>query len=179
MNSRRLTTTALAALFGGAAFVFTGAIQATHEFGGTHNTLDSTAEYLATAGFAAALLLTAPAYRVLGALARAPRVGVAAMVPQLVIAAMCIVSVVNGEDPAFFNAVAPLCILTWLVSSIVLGVKLKRTGAVPAPVAVAIPLLMVTTIPLSIVGGPLLTGAFWLTIAGHVLRERAPQPALA
>ena len=180
MNSRRLHITLLAALAGGAAYVFTGAIQATHgDFGGTHNTLDSNAEYLVTAGFAAALFLTAPAYRVLGALAGAPRIGIVAMVPQLVIGAMCVVSVLNGEDPAFFNAVAPLCILIWLVSSLVLGVKLKRNGAVPPAVAIAIPLLLVTTIALSIVGGPLLTGAFWLAAATHVLREGTPRVVLA
>jgi len=180
MNSRRLHITLLAALAGGAAYVFTGALQATHgDFGGSHNTLDSTAEYLVTAGFAAALFLTAPAYRVLGALAGAPRAGIAAMAPQLVIGVMCVVSVLNGEDPAVFNAVAPLCILTWLVSSIVLGVKLKRNGAVPAAVAVAVPLLLVTTIVLSIVGGPLLTGAFWLVVAGHALREGTPRAVLA
>jgi hypothetical protein len=180
MNSLRTHITALAALLGGAAYVFTGAIQATHgDFGGTHNTLDSTAEYLVTGGFALALFLTAPAYRVLGALADRPRVGVVAMVPQLVIGAMCVVSIVNGEDPAFFNAVAPVCILTWLVTSVVLGVRLKRNRAVPAPVAIAVPLLLVTTIGLSVVGGPLLTGVFWMVVATHVLRERAPQPAIA
>ncbi|HEX2084248.1 MAG TPA: hypothetical protein VHF89_01080 [Solirubrobacteraceae bacterium] len=180
MSSSRLHITALAALLGGAAFVFTGAIQATHgDFGGTHNTLDSTAEYLVTAGFALALFLTAPAYRVLGALAGAPRLGIAAMVPQLVVGAMCVVSVVNGEDPSVFNAVAPACILTWLGASIALGVKLRRAGTVPTRLALALPFLVIVTLALSPVGGPLLTGAFWLALATHVLRQGEPQAALA
>ncbi|HEX8205607.1 MAG TPA: hypothetical protein VF587_06070 [Solirubrobacteraceae bacterium] len=180
MTSLRHHLTTLAALLGGAAYIVLGAIQATHEFEGSHNTLDTTAEYIVTGGFGLALFLTAPAYRVLGALADRPRVGVIAMVPQLVIGVMCVISVLNGADPSFFNAVAPVCILTWLVSSIVLGVRLRRSGAVPAAVAVAVPALLITTIGLSVIGGAMITGAFWMAVASHVLREgRAAQPALA
>jgi hypothetical protein len=181
MSSLRPNTTTLAALIGGAVYFVLGAIHATHgDFGGTHNTLDSTAEYVVTGGFAVALLLTAPAYRVLGRLASAPRVGVVAMVPQLVIGAMCVVSVFNGEDPGFFNAVAPVCVLTWLVTSIVLAVRIRRLGALPSKAAVAIGLLPVVTLALSPIGGPLLTGAFWMAAAAHVLRSaREPQPAVA
>ena len=179
MNSLRPHITALAALVGGAFYVVLGALQATQDFEGTHNTLDTTAEYIVTGGFAAALFLTAPAYRVLGELAGRPRGGIVAMVPQLVIGLMCVVSVVNGADPAFFNAVAPLCILTWLVSSIVLTVGLRRRGTVPAKVAIAVSVLPLVTLALSPIGGGMLTGAFWMAVAGHVLRERAPQPALA
>ena len=179
MNSHRLNITALAALVGGAVYFVLGAIHATHgDFGGTHNTIDSTAEYIVTGGFAVALFLTAPAYRVIGELAQS-RAGVVAMVPQLVVGAMCVVSVINGEDPAFFNAVAPVCILTWLVASIVLAVKLRRLGTVPPRFAIALPLLVIVTLGLSPIGGPLLTGAFWMAVAAHVLRERAPQPVAA
>ena len=179
MTSLRSHITALAALLGGAAYVVLGAIQATHDFQGSHNTLDTTAEYVVTGGFALALFLTAPAYRVLGSLADRPRVGVIAMVPQLVIGVMCVISVINGADPSFFNAVAPLCILTWLVSSIMLAVGLRRLDVVPRKFAIAIGALPVVTLALSPIGGGLLTGAFWMAIAAHVLRERAPQPALA
>ena len=179
MNSTRLHITALAAVLGGLVYVFCGTLQVTQDFQGSHNTLDTTAEYLVTAGFAAALFLTAGAYRVFGALADAPRVGIVAMVPQLVLGTMCTISVINGEDPAVFNAIAPLCLLTWLVSSVVLAVRLRRREAVPGQVAVALPLLVVATIALSPVGGPILTGAFWLVVGTHVLRSRAPREALA
>jgi hypothetical protein len=182
MNSRRLNITALAALAGGAVYFVLGAIHATHgDFGGTHNTIDSTAEYIVTGGFAIALFLTASGYRVFGALAGTPRAGAVAMAPQLVIGAMCVVSVINGEDPAFFNAVAPVCVLTWLVSSIVIARGLKRTGAVSPRVAIAFGALPVVTLALSPLGGPLLTGAFWVAVATHALRDgaRLPAPATA
>jgi hypothetical protein len=179
MNSTRLQNPALAAVLGGLVYAFVGAIQVTHDFGGTHNTIDSTAEYLVTGALPLAVLLTAPAYRVLGRLAGSPRTALIATVPQLIIGAMCVISVINGEDASFFNAVAPLCLLTWLVSSIVLGVKLRRTNAVPKAVAIAIPLLVPITFMLSPIGGGMLTGAFWMTLGTHALREGEPQPATA
>ena len=175
MNSSRLHIIALAAVVGGLVYVFCGALQVTQDFEGSHNTIDTTAEYLVTAAFAAALFLTAGAYRVIGALADAPRVAVAAIVPQVVIGAMCVLSVINGEDASFFNVVAPISLLTWLVSSVVLAVRLRRRDAVPAGVTVALPLLVVATIALSPVGGPILTGAFWLAVGSHVLRSGAPR----
>jgi hypothetical protein len=181
MDSLRSHLTALTALVGGAAYAFTGAIRVTHgdPATGTHNTLDDTAEYLVTGALPVALFGTAMAYVLLGRLAGAPRVGVAAVVPQVVLALMCIVSVVNGEDASFFNALAPLSLLTWLIASIVLALRLRRAATVPAPVAIVLPLLLVTTFPLNAVGGALITGAFWMALATHVLREGAPQPAVA
>jgi hypothetical protein len=92
---------------------------------------------------------------------------------------MCVISVVNGADPAFFNAVAPLCLLTWLVGSTVLAVRLRRLDVVPRAVAIALPLLLIASFPLAPLGGPLLTGAFWLAIGSHALREGGPQPLAA
>ncbi|HEX8085337.1 MAG TPA: hypothetical protein VF529_13675 [Solirubrobacteraceae bacterium] len=171
MNSRRLHTTALAAVFGGAVYVFTGAIQATHDFEGTHNTIDTTAEYLVTGALPVALFATLLGYRAFGALARRPRAAGAAIAAQAVLAVMCVISVINGEDASFFNAVAPICLLTWLVSSIVIAVGVRRHDAVPRPVAIALPILVPVTFILSPIGGPMITGAFWLTLATHVLRD--------
>ncbi len=181
MNFTRLHTTALAAVLGGATYAFNGALQVTHggDFGGTHNTIDSTAEYLVTGSLPISLALTIPAYAALGRLARAPRAAAAAIAPQIVLALMCVVSVLNGEDASFFNAVAPVCLLTWLVASAILGRRLHALRAVPKPVAIALPLLLIATFPLSPLGGPLLTGAFWVAIGAHALREQTPQPAIA
>jgi hypothetical protein len=172
MNNKILKSsrTALAAIAGGAVFAFTGAIEATQDFGGTHNTIDSTGEYLVTGGFALALLLTAGAYRELGRTAGRPRAGIVAMVPQLVLAVLSTSSVINGEDLPIFNFLAPICLLTWLVASIVIGVGLKRTRAVPKAVAYALPALFIVTIPLSVIGGPLVTGAFWIAVGSQSLR---------
>ena len=179
MNAIRSNLTALAALVGGAAYVFIGALQVTQDFGGTHNTIDSTGEYLVTGGLAVSLLATVLGYRAFGELARAPRVAAVTIVPQVVLALMCIVSVINGEDASFFNAVAPLCLLTWLVGSIVLAVRLRREDAVPKAVAIALPLLVPVTFILSPVGGPLLTGAFWLAIGTQALRTGSVRTAVA
>lgn len=181
-SSPTFRTAGLAAIAGGAAYAFAGAIQAVHGgFGGDHNTIDSTAEYLVTGALPVSIALTIPAYRALAQLGRAPRAGLAAIVAQAVLALMTVVSVVNGEDAAVFNAVAPLCLLTWLVGSVVIARGLTKTGAVPRPLAIALPLLLIATFPLSPVGGPLLTGAFWLAtgslLAGLRTRATAAQAA--
>jgi hypothetical protein len=175
-------TTALSAAAGGAAFAFTGAIQAVHgEFGGTHNTIDSTAEYLVTGGFAAAMLLIGPVYRSLGRMAGTPRAGVAAMAAQMLLGALAATSVVRGEDLPVFNVAAPICLLTWLVSSVLIARGLRRTHAVPKAVALALPALFVTTIPLAAIGGPLLTGAYWMAVGSRLaparLKPASAQPA--
>ena len=181
MNSTRSHITALATLVGGAAYAFAGALQLTNDFGGTHNTIDSTAEYLVTAGFALALFLIGPMYRLLGRLAGAGRAGGAAMAAQYVLGALTTISVVNGEDLAIFNLLAPLCLLAWLAGTVLVARALKRTGVVPVAVAHALPFAQVVTIALSFVGGPMLTGAFWLVVgsrmAGLAPSRPAAQPA--
>jgi hypothetical protein len=178
-----LRTAALTAAAGGSLWVFTGAIQAVHgDFGGTHNTIDSTAEYLVTGGFALAMLLCGPVYRHLGRMAGARRAGLAAMGAQMVLGTVAAFSVTQGEDAAFFNTVAPICLLTWLAGSVLIARGLRRNEAVPAAVALALPALVLTTIPLSMVGGPMLTGAFWIVVgprlaAGATATRPAAQPA--
>jgi hypothetical protein len=167
----------LAAVLGGAAFAFTGALQVTQDFEGTHNTIDTTAEYLVTGALPVALALTIPMYLLLGRLAGAPRARIAAVVPQIVLGLMCVVSVINGEDASFFNAVAPLCLITWLGASIVLARGLRRRAAVPAPVALALPVLLVTSFALSPVGGGLLTGAYWIAVASLLNRGALARPS--
>ena len=75
MNSRRLHITALAALVGAAAYAFAGMIQVAQgdPATGTHNTIDSTAEYLVTGALPVALFGTILASLALGRLAVAPR----------------------------------------------------------------------------------------------------------
>jgi hypothetical protein len=158
----------LALLLGGAVYAFCGALRVTSgDFQGDHNVLDSTAEYLITGALPVALVLTAWAYRRLGE--RTPRAAATAVGAQLVLAAMCVVSVVNGEDPSFFNAVAPVCLFTWFVSSIVIARGMGR-GAV----AYALPALVIVTFALSPIGGSIVTGAFW--IAMGMQRLSLPRP---
>jgi hypothetical protein len=165
---------ALAAIAGGVAYAFNGAIQATQDFGGTHNTIDSTGEYLVTGGFSAALFLTFLAYRDLARSAGRPKAGVLAMVPQLILAVLCIISVIRGEDLPIFNTVAPLCLLTWMAASIFIMVGLRKARAVPKAVAYAMPAILIATIPLSVIGGPLATGVFWIAVGSRSLRAVEP-----
>jgi hypothetical protein len=161
---------ALAAIAGGIVYAFCGAIEATQDFKGTHNTIDSTGEYLVTGGFSLSLILTVWAYRELGRSGSRPRAAMAAVVAQMVLAGLSVISVIRGEDLSIFNVVAPICLLTWLVSSIVIGVGLKKTRAVPKSVAYGLPAIMIATIPLSTIGGPLVTGAFWIAVGAQSLR---------
>jgi hypothetical protein len=179
MTTPTRNTRSLAAVAGGAAFAFCGAIQATQDFGGTHNTIDSTAEYLVTGALPVALALTIPMYHLFGRLAGAPRAALAAMGAQAVLALMCVISVINGADASFFNAVAPVCLLTWLGGSVVLTRGLRRTGAVPAPVAFALPALLIATFMLSPIGGAMLTGAYWIAVGTLLHRGAIARPAVA
>ena len=166
-----LRSIALGAVVSGAAFAVCGAINATQDFGGTHNPIDSTGEYLVTGALALALFLIAPLYRLLGQLADRPKAGLAAAGAQIVLGLLSATSVLNGEDLAVFNVLAPICLLTWLVASIVLTVGLRRTNAVPKAVAYALPAVLFVTFPLSPLGGPLLTGAFFLAIGTQLGRQ--------
>ena len=168
----------VAAALGGAAFAFAGALQVTNDFEGSHNTIDTTAEYLVTGALPVALALTIPMYLLLGRLARTPRARIVAVVPQVVLALMCVVSVVNGEDASFFNAVAPICLATWLGASVVIARGLRRTRAVPAAVAFALPALLIATFVLSPIGGGLLTGAYWIAVASLLNRGTLGRPAV-
>ena len=132
-----------------------------------------------TGALPVAMALTIPIYLLLGRLGRAPRSTVAVVAAQVVLSLMCVISVINGEDASFFNAVAPLCLLTWLAGSVGLARGLRRTGAVPAPVAFALPVLLIATFPLSVVGGAMLTGAFWIAAGSLLRRGMLGRPAAA
>ena len=49
----------------------------------------------------------------------------------------------------------------------------------PKAVAIALPLLVPVTFMLSPIGGPLLTGAFWLALGTHALRTGDIRTAVA
>lgn len=54
---------------------------------------------------------------------------------------------------------------------------LRRANAVPKPVAYALPVLLFVTFPLSVVGGPMLAGAFWIAVATQMQRGTLGRPA--
>ena len=102
---------------------------------------------------------------------------------MVVLAATCVVSNVNGDDPSFFVVVAPVTNLLWLAGSVWLAFALRRAGRVPKAVWIALPFMQILALPLSAVGGMAVAGAYWLAVgyllmAGAPLRD-APAPATA
>ena len=176
LNRTHLTTIAA-----GAVFAFSGAIQATHSFDADEMKINSTAEYLVTGALPISLVLLVPMYLLLGRLAGRPKAGRVAVGAMLALALITTSSVIRGEDLQIFQVVAPLSLVTWLGASVILARGLLRTGALPKAVAYAIPALLVVTFPLASIGGPLVTGAFWIALALRMAREpRAlAQPAVA
>ena len=166
----------IAPLFGALAYAIVAVVELAH--GGfdqsTNHTINSTAEYVVTAGFAAALMLTAPGYLALGRRFGAVRASQVIVAATLILSVTTWTSVIRGADAGFFDVLAPLCIVTWLGASIALAVAARRRGA-SLGFAIALPALVLATIPLAQVGGGLITAAFW---AAQTVRP-APRPVLA
>lgn len=139
--------------------------------------------HVALAGMSIALLLMIPAMLELARRAARPTGAQVAAVGLFLLAALCTVSNVRGEDPSFFPPVAILSNLLWLGGSIALAVSLKRAGRVAPRVAVLLPASWIAALPLSVVGGSFLIGAYWITVGARMrqgtLERRAPAPAIA
>lgn len=123
-----------------------------------------------------------PAVLRVGQIAGRSRAAIASSAGLVALGLLMIVSNVHGEDPSFFAAVAVPANLLWFGGFIALGVALKRSGRVPAAVAIGLPLTFVFTLPLSLVGGGIAAGAYWLAV-GWMLRherlERRPTAVVA
>lgn len=177
-HDRRLTGPVtggrLAVAYGVAALVM-GAAQAVRPPEDTVAAIDMPMRWL-LALFAVSLLLVSPAHLALARFARGPWGGRLAAVGTPLLAVGAMSSAVNGEDLAFFPAVAMVANALWLVGSVVLGVSLWKAGRVPRWVAVLLPVSMPVTLVLSQLGSGLLVGAFWVTLGalmatGHLDRR--------
>jgi hypothetical protein len=73
---------------------------------------------------------------------------------------------------SFFPIVASLTNLAWLGGSIALAVSLYRTGRVSKRIAVGLPLVQVFALPLSMFGGGLIAGAYWVAV-GYLMNQGA------
>ena len=130
------------------------------------------------AAFALSLLVVVPAHLALGAFARSPwgaRIA-AAGTPLLALGAGS--SAANGQDLAWFPAVAIVANALWLVGSVTLGVSLWRAGTMPRWIAVLLPVSMPVTLFFSQLGSGLFVGAFWaylglLMLSGRFARRGA------
>jgi hypothetical protein len=135
-------------------------------------------EHVTLAGLTATLLLLLPMTIWLGRIAGRPRFAAISATGMTALAALTVVSNVRGEDPSFFAAVAVPSNLLWLGGWVALAIVLKRSGRVPAAVAIGLPISWVLSLPLSQFGGPLLGGAYWVVVAwlltnGELVRREA------
>ncbi len=89
----------------------------------------------------------------------------------------------RGADPSFFPPVAIVTNLMWFGGMVALAVSLKRAGRIAPRLAVVLPLTWFLCRPLSVIGGPILAGAYWITIGRRMrqgtLEMRAAAPAMA
>ena len=183
MNSKTYRLGAMSAVAAGAVWVASAILQV----GAGHPTgqkVEGFAGHAIIGLFTIALLLTAPAMFSLARHALSD-LGARIAAPGLVILGLtCIVSNVRGEDPSFFVVVAPITNLMWLAGSIVLAVSLYKAGRIPRGLAIALPFMQVFALPLSAVGGTIVTGAYWIAVGylmqqGALERSAAARPAPA
>jgi hypothetical protein len=183
ITSLRTRLSALAAMAGGGAWVATGAIHLTGRDELRTDAIESVLEHTLLGLMAAALLLTAPAIVALARHARTRRPAYVAVAGQVLLAIAVTTSNIVGHDPAFFLVAAPLANAMWLFGAIALAVSLRRAGEVAPVVAFGLPAVQVFALPLSIVGGPIVGGAYWLAVgyllSVDALRRRELVPATA
>ena len=164
--SARLST--LAAMAGGGAWVATGAIHLSGRDELRTGDIETALEHLLLGLMAAALVLTAPAIVALARHARTRRPAYVAAAGQVLLASAVTTTNIVGHDPVFFLVAAPLANAIWLFGAIALAVSLHRAGEVARVVAFGLPAVQIFALPLSIVGGPLVSGAYWLAV-GYLL----------
>jgi hypothetical protein len=163
MNRSLPRVPALAAMSGGAAWIAVGAIQLTGRDELRTSDIETALEHTLLGFMAAALLLTAPA---VVALARRSRAGYVAAAGQVLLAIACTTSNIVGHDPAFFLVAAPLANALWLFGSIAVAVSLRHE--VGRAIAFGLPAVQVFALPLSMFGGPIVSGAYWIAV-GYLL----------
>ncbi len=163
-----------AAIAGGMASAVAGAMQAVRTDDG--NPIVGASEHAILTLIAAALILWMPGYLALGrASGRLGRIGGITTVVGTGLLAFGMTSTnLNDQDFSWFPAVAAPANLAWLVGSVLLAVATFRAGTLPRTLAISLPLIWLTSIILSQLGGNLLAGAGWAVI-GWVLTVNARQ----
>lgn len=161
-----------AAVIGGAASAVAGAIQAVRT--DTGNPVVNQAEHAVLSLVAAALLLWIPGYlaigRVSGRLGRAG--GVLAALGAGVLALGMTSTNLHDRDYDWFPMIAAPANLAWLVGSVLLAVAAYRRRSLPRTLAVALPVVWLTSIILSQLGGNLIAGAVWAVIGWTLIPAR-------
>jgi len=169
-SSNALTRIAsLCAMDASAALAVYGILQITDEQ--SSETTVVGIEHVTLAGLTATLLLLIPMTILLARVAMCPRIAAIAATGMTALAALTLVSNINGEDPSFFAAVAIPSNLLWFGGWIALAVALKRSGRVPAALAIGLPITWVLSLPLSNFGASIIAAAYWLVVAWLVAND--------
>jgi uncharacterized membrane protein YgdD (TMEM256/DUF423 family) len=162
------------ATLGGVALAVNGAIR----LAGAHiddSSVSTAAEYAVLLSFTVALLALVSPVVELARRAGALVIGRVAGAGQVMLAAVCLVSAVNGGDTAAFVVVAPIGNLLWLGGWIWLAVRTYRVQLLSRAAAAAIPLTWIAALPFARVGGGVLAGAIWVAAAWALAGGRVPQ----
>ncbi|SHN46480.1 hypothetical protein SAMN05443668_11616 [Cryptosporangium aurantiacum] len=162
----------LAAGLGAVASAIAGAIQATRPTD-TDPLIDG-GEHVGLTLVALALVLWIPGYlRLTDGTSRVGRAGgVAAAIGCALLAFGMTATNLHGQDYSWFPAVAVPANLLWLVGSILLAVGTWRARTLPKPLAAALPVIWLTSIILSQLGGNLIAGALWGVLAYRMATAR-------
>ena len=151
------------------AFAVAGALQATG-LDWTENAVETPLQHLTMALFAVGLVTVIPSVAALARLAtgrgRYGWVGIA--VGQAGVAASSTVSNIRGVDAAWFPAAAVAANLLWVVGTVALAGGLWRARLVPRFVAGGLVVAYLGAIPMSSIGGGIVTGSYWLAV-GYLL----------
>jgi hypothetical protein len=182
LKSISTTAAGRAAMVAGCFLAADGVVQVLHSQRHAGSRVVGLAGNLNLAFFAIGLIAMAPALIALVRYGRSPiaeKAGLAAAAGVSLLALGCLSSIVNQHDLAIFPAIAGVANLAWLGGSIVLGVSLKRAGRVSTAVAVGLPVAWVVSIPLSTLGGGLISGAYFLVIGYLLVNQAIERPTAA
>ncbi|HEX8104329.1 MAG TPA: hypothetical protein VF533_17065, partial [Solirubrobacteraceae bacterium] len=154
MNSTTASTTldrlaAPAAMAASAALAVGGIIQLTDTQSSESTVVG--VEHVTLGALTVLTMALIPVVLFLARLAGRPAAGFPAAAGLGLLAPLTVVSNLRGSDPAFFDAVAVPANLLWLVGFVVLGVVLKRSGRVPAAIAIGLPVSYFFMLPLATV----------------------------
>jgi hypothetical protein len=164
---------------GGALLAASGALQATG-LDWTENAVKTPSQHVTMAFFAAALVTLVPAVGLLGRTAGGPlgRGWLALAVGQIGVAAASSVSNARGVDAGWFPAAAIAANALWIVGTLVLATALFRNRHVPRLLALGLVVAYVGSIPLSILGGGIVAGVYWLALSYLLSPRSGDRPAL-
>lgn len=164
MTAKHYRLAAAAAIAGGVAWAVSGPLQLAGV--NEHETQVVTfGEHVLIGLFSLALVLTAPGVLALARHARSDTGAKVAATGMVLLGLTALSSNINGEDLSFFPVAASFANLLWLAGSIHLAVSLYKAGRVPRWVAIGLPFAQVFALPLSVVGGGLVAGGYWLSVA--------------